>query len=417
MDPENGDIPNGVVVIDKGLIRDVAVDTEELARKEINAQGCVVMPGLVNTHCHVGMTLFRGYADDLPLKMWLEERIWPAESQTTEDDIYRGSLLGCLEMIRSGTTAFADMYFHMSRTAHVVEEAGLRAALSYGMIDFGDTAKADAELQEGISFCRDWNGRGDGRITTMYGPHAPNTCSREFLLRVTSQAEMDELACHIHILETQGERDSMTAEHGMSSVKYLKRLGFLDRDVLAAHCVWVTQEDIRILSDSGVHVSHNPVSNMKLGSGIAPVAEMLSAGVRVSLGTDGCASNNNLDMFEEMKTAALLQKVKAKDPSVLPARQVLEMGTVNGAKALGLNSGILKAGFNADLILIDMKQAHLTPVFDVPSHLVYAASGRDVRTTIVNGTVLMEDGSIVGLDEERILRSMEEHAQGLHFQS
>jgi 5-methylthioadenosine/S-adenosylhomocysteine deaminase len=417
MDPERGEIQNGVIVIDNGLIREVAESTNESARKEIDAHGCVAMPGLVNTHCHIGMTLFRGYADDLPLKVWLEERIWPAESQTAEEDIYRGSLLGCMEMIRSGTTAFADMYFHMNRTAQAVEESGLRAALSYGMIDFGDTAKADAELKEGIRFCRDWNRRGDGRITTMYGPHAPNTCSREFLLRVKGQAEKDELGCHIHILETQGERDTMTAEHGMSSVKYLNNLGFFDRDVLAAHCVWVTEEEIGILADSGVHVSHNPVSNMKLGSGIAPVAKMLTEGVRVSLGTDGCASNNNLDMFEEMKTAALLQKVNMKDPSVLSAREVLKMGTVNGAKALGLNSGVLKAGFNADLILIDMKQAHLTPVFDVPSHLVYSASGRDVRTTIVNGSILMENSRIIGLDEEQILRSMEEHAKGLHFQS
>lgn len=403
MDPDLGDIENGVVVIENGLIKEVGRSTGSTADKVIDAGGCVVMPGLINTHCHAGMTLFRGYADDMHLKEWLEDRIWPAEAKLTEDDIYIGSLLACLEMIRSGTTSFADMYIHMDRVAQAVKESGIRAALSYGMIDFGNKEKADAELKEGGRFVSLWNGKADGRITTMYGPHAPNTCSREFLIRVKEQAVKDNVRIHIHVLETEAELNYMKGNFGMCSIHFLKDIGFWGTDVLAAHCVWLSDGDIKILAEHGVNISHNPVSNMKLASGIAPVAKLLASGANVCLGTDGCASNNNLDMFEEMKTAALLQKVGTMDPTALPARQVLEMATVNGAKALGIKSGALKEGYNADMIIVDMRKPHLTPLHDVASQLVYAASGKDVRTTIVAGKVLMEDFRVICLDEQDIL--------------
>ncbi len=403
MDPDIGDIENGVVVIDNGIITEIGTSTDAAADKIIDAKGSVVMPGLVNTHCHAGMTLFRGYADDLQLSDWLENHIWPAEAQLTGDDLYTGTMLACLEMIRTGTTAFADMYIHEERVAQAVEESGIRAALSYGMIDLGDKERARNELEEGRKFVMEWNGKADGRITTMYGPHAPNTCSKEFLAKVREQATKDNVRIHIHILETEAELDQMKEMHGVCSIHLLDGFDFYKPDVLAAHCVWLSDGDIKILAERGVNISHNPVSNMKLASGIAPVAKLLAAGANVSLGTDGCASNNNLDIFEEMKIAALLQKVSSMDPTVLPARQLLEMATVNGAKALGINSGILKNGYNADIIIVDMNKAHLTPVYDVASHLVYSAKGTDVKSTIVNGKVLMEDYEVLSIDEEEVI--------------
>lgn len=415
MDPDRGDVEKGTLVIDNGRIVEIAAATDRKADKEIDAAGCVVMPGLVNTHGHLAMTLFRGYADDLPLKTWLEDYMWPAEAKTTEEELLVGARLGCLEMIRSGTTAFADMYFGMDQTARAVEESGLRAALTYGMIDLGNREKAAAELREGTRFAREWNGKAGGRITTMYGPHAPNTCSKEFLERVLQRGREDGLGFHIHLLETAAERDEIQKLHGIGAVELLNTMGFLSPDVLAAHGVWLTDDDMKILAERGVHISHNPVSNMKLASGIAPVAAMLDAGVSVSLGTDGCASNNNLDLFEEMKTAALLQKAVTGDPTALPARKVLEMATVNGARALGVDSGMLRKGLNADVIVVEMDQPHLTPVYDVLSQLVYAASGRDVRTTIVDGAVLMENRRLISVDEDEILDRAAALSRGLPF--
>lgn len=405
MDPELGDIENGVLVIEDGMIKEVGTSTGCTAEKIIDAKGLVLMPGLVNTHCHAGMTIFRGYADDVQLRDWLENHIWPAEAKLTDDDIYAGTRLACLEMIRSGTIAFADMYIHENKVAQAVDESGIRAALSYGMIDFGDREKADRELEIGSALVREWNGKAGGRIITMYGPHAPNTCSRDFLIRVKEQALKDNVKLHIHVLETEAELNYMKENFGMCSIHFLKGIDFWGTDVLAAHCVWLSDGDIRILAEYGVNISHNPNSNMKLASGICPVAKLLDAGANVCLGTDGCASNNNLDMFEEMRSAALLQKVSVMDPTVLPARKVLEMATVNGAKALGINSGMLKEGCNADMIIIDMNKAHLTPVYDVASHLVYAASGKDVSTTIVNGKVLMEEGRVLSMNEQEVINA------------
>ncbi len=413
MDPAQDDIKRGVVVIEDGIITQVSESTDETADTVIDAKGGVVMPGLVNTHTHAGMTLFRGYADDLTLSDWLENHIWPAEAQLTDNDLYIGTKLACLEMIRSGTTAFVDMYIHVDRVARAVEESGMRAALSYGMIDLGDETRAESELKEGKRFVKEWNGRADGRITTMYGPHAPNTCSREFLMKVKEQAKQDNAKIHIHVLETEAELNQMKEQFGMCSVNMLDEIDFLDNDVIAAHCVWLSDGDMDILNERGVNVSHNPVSNMKLASGIAPVPKMLARGVNISLGTDGCASNNNLNMFEEMKTAALLHKVDTSDPTVLPAQQVLEMATINGARAMGINSGMLKVGCMADVIIVDMDKPHLTPRYNVASHLVYSASGADVRTTIVNGKVLMDDYKVLSMDEQTVMEKAKDAALNL----
>ncbi|MBP2030471.1 5-methylthioadenosine/S-adenosylhomocysteine deaminase [Methanohalophilus levihalophilus] len=405
MDPSKGDLGNGEVAIDGNKIVYVGDSYEGSAENVIDAKGMVVMPGLVNTHTHAGMALLRGYADDLPLSSWLEDHIWPVEAKLTPEDLYIGTKLACLEMIKSGTTCFADMYIHMDNVAKAVEECGIRAALSYGMIDLGDKEKAEHELKEGKRFVCEFNGAADGRITAMYGPHAPHTCSRDFLIRVREQARKDNVKVHIHVLETEAELNQMKTQFGMCSVNMLDEAGFLDGDVLAAHCIWLSGGDMDILRDRCVNVSHNPVSNMKLASGIAPVPELLDRGVNVSLGTDGCASNNNLDMFEEMKMAALLHKVNSMDPTVVDARTVLEMATVNGAQALGIQAGMLKEGNFADLIIVDMNQPHLTPLYDVASHLVYSARGSDVVTTIVNGQLLMKDGVVLPMDENEVLKN------------
>lgn len=397
---------SGVVVIEDGIITEVGEKTHETAETVVDAHGGIVMPGLVNTHTHAAMTLFRGYADDLPLSQWLQQHIWPAEAKLSENDIYNGSMLACLEMIKSGTTCFNDMYIHEDETAKVVEETGIRAALSYGMIDFGNTDKADAELKEGSRFVQKWHGKADGRITAMYGPHAPNTCSREFLVRVKDKAREDDVKVHIHVLETEAELKEMKEKYGMCSIHMLNNIDFFDSNVVAAHCVWLSDGDIKILAERRVNISHNPVSNMKLASGIAPVTKLLQNGANVCLGTDGCASNNNLDMFEEMKVAALLQKVSTMDPTALPAKEVLKMATINGARALGINAGMISKGALADVIIVDKNKVHMRPFYDAASHLVYSANGQDVMTTIVNGKILMQDYEVLCMDEMKVI----EHA-------
>ena len=413
MDPDLGDLKNGVVVIEDGKISEIGKETKESAETIIDAKNSVVMPGLVNTHTHAAMTLFRGYADDMQLAEWLEKCIWPVEAQLTAEDVYKGSLLACLEMIKSGTTSFADMYFYMDETAKAVEQSGLRASLSHGLIELWNKERGENDLKEGRRFVRAWQGAANGRISTMYGPHAPNTCSEEFLAKVREEASRDGVGIHIHLLETEGELKSMKEMYGKCSVHLLEDMGFLGPDVLAAHCVWLSDGDIDILKKRGVNVSHNVISNMKLAVGIAPVDKMLERGVKVSLGTDGCASNNNLDLFEEMKTTAILHKVNTLNPAALPAKQVIEMGTINGAKALGTETGLLKVGRKADVIILDMKKPHLTPCFDVRSHIVYSAKGSDVRTTIVDGKVLMDDYRVTGLDEQKVIEEAQKAAEEL----
>ncbi len=407
------ELKKGVVVIDDGAITEVGERTQESADIIVDARGGIVMPGLVNTHTHAAMTLFRGYADDLPLSQWLQQHIWPAETKLTDNDIYSGTLLACLEMIKSGTTCFNDMYFHMDETAKAVEQTGIRASLSYGMIELGNKDKADTELKEGSRFVQKWQGRADGRITTMYGPHAPNTCSSEFLQRVKDKAREDGVKVHIHILETEAELKEMKEKYGMCSIHMLNNIDFFDTDVVAAHCVWLSDGDIKILAEKGVNISHNPVSNMKLASGIAPITKLLQSGSNVCLGTDGCASNNNLDMFEEMKIAALLQKINIMDPTVLPAKEVLKMATVNGAKALGINAGVIREGALADIIIVDKNKAHMRPFYDAASHLVYRPNGQDVMTNIVNGKLLMDNYEVLCMDELKVIEQASMVAENL----
>lgn len=391
-------IENGVVAVDNGLITFVGKDTKVKADRVIDAKGCAVMPGLINAHTHLPMTLFRGYADGLPYREWTE-KIQGAEMKLTPEDVRAGACLGVLEMIRSGTTSFADMYIHMDEVAKVVEETGMRAALGYGMIE-GLNEDSKTKLKNREIFAKKWNGAANGRTTTMYAPHSAASCSKEFLIKVRELSKKDGARIHIHVLETEDELNLMKKRYGMCSINLLNSINMLGPNVLAAHCIWLSDDDIEILKNKEVNVVHCPTSNMALGAGVARVPQMLEKGINVALGTDGAASGGSLDMWKEMRTASLLHKLK--DPQTMPAPKVLEMATINGAKALGINAGILRAGCVADIIVVDMKKPRFTS-----SNLIWAlvngASGCDVITTIVDGKVLMEDNKITGLDEEKII--------------
>ena len=372
------------------------------AERVIQGGDLLLLPGLVNTHGHAAMTLLRGYADDLPLQEWLEEKIWPVEENLTGDDIYWGTLLAIAEMLKGGTTTFTDMYFFMDRAAEAVCESGIRAVLSRGLVGLGDGG--EKALEEATAFQRRWHGAAEGRISANYGPHAPYTCPPDFLRRVMEEADRTESALQIHIAETAQEVEDCRRDYGCTPVKHLHRLGLFERRVIAAHCVHLDGEDIDILAGKKVGVSHNPGSNLKLGSGIAPAAKLLEAGVTVGLGTDGASSNNNLDLFEEMRLAALLAKGNAAAPTLIPAKEALQMATVNGASLLGLDElGVLKKGFKADLIAVNLKALQATPLFDPQAHLVYAAAAADTRFVIVDGEILVDEGRLTGLDEERIM--------------
>lgn len=378
----------------------------------IKASGMAALPGLVNAHTHAAMTLFRGYADDLPLKEWLEEKIWPLEAGLQPGDVYWGTQLALLEMIRTGTTCFADMYFFMDQVAEAAVDAGIRACLSHGLIGVSETA--DKALKISRAFVKRWHNEAGGRITTMLGPHAPYTCPPGYLRRVVDLAAELEVPIHIHVAETAEERENILGDYKKSPVQLLEEVGLFNHHVLAAHCVHVSDEDIAILAEKKVGVAHNPQSNLKLASGIAPVPKMIARGVNVGLGTDGAASNNNLDMFEEMRTCALIHKGITGDPTVVSAYEALSMATVGGARALGLEHvGVIAPGMKADLILVDMDRPNLIPRHNVVANLVYSALGSDVDTVIVDGKIIMSRGVFQTIDAERVYREAEKRARRL----
>jgi len=349
------------------------------------------------------------------LMEWLETKIWPIEKNLTAQDSYLGALLGCLEMIKSGTTCFADQYFFMEDVARAVEEAGLRAMLSHGIIEMDDPKRRESELRAGEKLVKTCHGAAGGRIQAMFGPHAAYTCSPECLMQVKELAKKYKVGIHTHISETQDEVDRIMKKYGKRPVEHLDSIGFLGPEVLAAHCVWLTEREIAVIQKQGIKPVHNPVSNMKTASGVAPMPEMLAAGIPVSLGTDGAASNNSLDMFSEMKFAALLSKVHKLDPTALPAQVVLEMATINGAIALGLQDkiGSLEIGKKADIVMVDMEKPHLAPLHNVISHLVYSAVGGDVDTVVVDGKVLMRERRVLTLDEVKVVEETQKAADDL----
>lgn len=411
-------VDEGAIAIDDGRImyvgRSPAPPEFRNSVKRINASGLIALPGFVNAHTHAAMTLLRGYADDMVLMEWLQEKIWPIEAHLDSEDVYYGAMLACIEMIRAGVTTFADQYFFMDDTARAVRDAGIRASLSRGLI--ATSPNSSQALRENIELCETWDGEASGRITTMFGPHAPYTCPMDFLEKVMEAAEELGAGMHIHLSETQGEVEESRARHGgMSPIELMDSIGLFEFTTLAAHCVHVSPKDIEILSAKGVGVAHNPGSNMKIASGIAPVPAMLKAGVKVGLGTDGASSNNNLDLLEEARLAAFLHKLANNDPTVIPAGQALAMATLGGAKAMGMDSeiGSLESGKKADIILLDMNKPHMYPKHDLTSHVIYSARASDVTTVIINGEPVMEDGVLTGIDEQEVLQIAEERAKVL----
>jgi 5-methylthioadenosine/S-adenosylhomocysteine deaminase len=373
----------------------------ELAR--VSGKDRLALPGLVNCHTHCAMTLLRGYADDLPLMEWLETKIFPREAHLNGEDVYWASMLAMLEMIKGGTTAFADMYYFMEETAKAAAESGIRAVLSRGLTctDGGGAGR----LEENVELARNWHGKAEGRITVMLGPHAPYTTTADYLKEVIAAADEHGLGLHIHLSETQAEVGQIRERYGMGSVEWMESIGLFEgRHVLAAHCVVISPEEREILVQRGVGVAHNPQSNLKLASGVAPVPELLSAGGLVGLGTDGASSNNDLDMFEEMRACAMIHKGVRLDPTLLPASQVLDMATRQGARVAGLDrTGSIQAGYKADLILLNLRKPHLTPMYDPVSHCVYAVHAEDVDTVWVDGKMLMKGREMLAVDEEKIL--------------
>jgi 5-methylthioadenosine/S-adenosylhomocysteine deaminase len=383
--------------------------------ERITGDGLLFMPGLVNTHGHAAMTLLRGYADDMALQDWLQNKIWPMEARFTAADVRAGTALAAVEMLKSGTTAFVDMYDHMGEVAQIVEQAGLRGVLARGCIGLCSEAEQRAKLEDAIGFARDWNGRADGRIRVMMSPHAPYTCPPKFIERFVQAAHDLDLPMHTHMSETAAEVEQNVREYGARPVEHLDRLGVFSRPALVAHAVHLNDDEITLLAERGVAVSHNPASNLKLASGVARVPDLLRAGVTVSLGTDSAASNNNLDIFDEIRLAALIHKGVSGDPTAVPAWEALKLGTVYGAKAIWQSDlfGVLKPGMRADIIAIDIDQPHYYPRTDLVSHLVYAGSGRDVKHVWVDGVQVVWNRVCTRLDEERILAEASARLEGL----
>lgn len=376
----------------------------------IDGQGALAMPGLCNAHTHTPMTLLRSIGSDLPLDRWLNEAIFPVEKHLTDEAVRAGSDLGILEMLRFGTTSFNDMYMHMDMEAQAVRDSGMRALLGHGVVDFDGSCD---DLLPNLALVEKWNHAADDRIRVSLAPHSEGATTPAVLARIRDAAQRYGVPIHIHISETRADQEGSLARRGLTPLGYLEKLGLLDDPVLAAHCVWVTPEDIERIVRYGVTVLHNPVSNLKLASGVAPVARMLEAGCRVALGTDGVASNNNLNLWEEIKLMPMLQKGVTLDPTVVSPAQTLCAATYAGAQALGYRDlGLLKEGWLADLILVDLHQPHMAPANDMESNLVYAAQGSDVKLTMVDGQVLYQDGRFLTLDAGLIVeRAKREAAQ------
>ncbi len=411
---ENDEPFSGDILIERDRIAAVVPRWEGRADEVIGASGMVAMPGLINAHNHTPMTLMRAFCDDLRLMEWLEKKMLPVEARMDEEDIYWGAMLAMAEMIRSGTTAYADMYIHMDHVARAAIDSGMRASLARGLVFLEDDG--GKRLEEALSLIEKWTGAGNGRITTMLGPHAPFTCPPGPLAEVIDLARKRGVPIHIHLAETKEEVVRIRERYGQTPTESLYHLGLFEHNhVLLAHAVHLTRRDIGLLRGMRGGIAHNPVSNLKLGCGIAPVCDMLAQGLTVGLGTDGAGSAATLDMFVEMKAAAWLQKADQSDPAVLPARQVLRMATVEGAKLLGIADrvGTLEAGKQADLILIDFQKPHLQPLHDPYALVAYSASGADVDTVIIDGRVVMRRRELMTIDEEELFRQVKKRVPRL----
>ncbi|MFC1488672.1 amidohydrolase family protein [Thermodesulfobacteriota bacterium] len=419
VNPDFDIIEKGAVCIRDGRIERIEAGDENLplpeAEEVIDVKGGIIMPGLVNTHTHLPMTLFRGLADDLPLSVWLNEHIFPAERRhINSESVELGALLACSEMLLSGTTTCCDGYFLEDYVASALNKSGMRAVLGQGVIDFPAPGVPDPSenIKNAVAYAEKWL-----EISPLITPsifcHSPYTCSIETLEKAKAAATENGLLFQIHVAETKTERDQIQSAHGASPVQYLDRIGVLNEKTLLVHGVWLDDNDVEIIAKRRAKVSHNPESNMKLSSGVSPVADLLKSGVSVGIGTDGCASNNDLDLFAEMDVAAKLHKVHTMDPTVMDAGTVLKMATIGGAEAISLDRdiGSLEIGKAADLIVIDTAQPHLVPMYNPVSHIVYAVRGSDVRDVIVSGRILVKDRNLMTIDVEEILERVAEISQ------
>ncbi len=405
------------VYIEEGRIAEIGKKTPNEADHVLDGQQMILLPGLINTHTHIPMVIFRGYADDMPLQEWLSEKIWKLEPNITHETCYWGTTLGCLEMIASGTTTFNDMYFFVEDVARAVADAGLRAVLSSVIIEVSPDPKLHRDnAGKVLDFLK---GLRNPLVTPAIAPHAVYSCSEETLLWAKARADEERILVHTHIAETKPEQADIENKRKQKVVEYLNDIGFLGDNVVGAHCVWLSTNEIKLLAQSGTKVAHCPVSNMKLAVGAAaPVPDMLQNGICVGLGTDGAASNNTLNMFETMKVCALLHKHSRWDPTVLPAQKTLDLATIEGAKVLGMEKkiGSIEVGKQADLILVDTRSPNLMPIHGrdtVTSDLVYSAGRANVDTTIVNGRILMARHQFTTLDPSAILQNVSKATEDL----
>lgn len=405
-------IENGAVVVEDGKIKDIGEFTEILKKykdSSIPVYGnshSALMPGFINTHTHAAMVLFRGIADDLPLKQWLIEHIWPREAKFLSPEfVYDGTCLASLEMLKSGTTTFNDMYFFTESIAEAAKKMGIRAVIGQGVLDFPTASGkgADDYLKKASEFIEKY--KDDELIVPAVAPHAIYTCSKETLLKSKELALKTSVPIHIHLSETFQEVEECIKKHGKRPIKYLRDIGFLEGRITAAHSVWVNDEEIELMAEHGVGVSHCIESNLKLSSGIAPVARMIKKGVKVSMGTDGAASNNNLDLLEEISIAAKVQKGVTADPTVLNVKTCMKMLTIWAAESLGLENqiGSIEIGKRADMILMNLRKAHLQPVYDIYSTIIYSAKASDIEDVFVNGVPVILNGRHQFVDEDEII--------------
>ncbi|HEY8347758.1 MAG TPA: amidohydrolase [Symbiobacteriaceae bacterium] len=413
--------PDGVVLVEGDRIlyagpKEGAPDPGPGARV-IDATGKIVLPGIVNTHCHAAMTLLRGYADDMRLQPWLQEKIWPAEAKMTGEDIYWGTALAAYEMLSGGITTFLDMYFFADDVARAIQDTGIRGIIARGIIGVGGPGEAAARIDETREAYHRWNGKAEGRITFMVGPHAPYTCPPDTLLACAELADELGVGIHIHLSETAAEVEEARRQWNATPIQHVYNLGLMkNRRVVAAHCVHATPEDIEILAETGTGVCHCPVSNLKLASGVTPILAMRRAGVHVGLGTDGAASDNILHILgSEMRIAAIQAKNLEGDPSAFTAYDAVEMATLEGARVLGMEAeiGSLEPGKKADIILLDTHKPHLVPNHDPVALVAYSALPSDVVMTIVNGKIVYENGRLTTMDGEELMRKAAEVAARL----
>lgn len=416
-DDKNTIIHRGAVAVKDGEI--VQIGTSENlktipAHSEIDANNGIIMPGLVNTHSHIPMSLFRGLADDMALMTWLNKYIFKAEAKyITPENTRLGSLISCAEMLLSGTTTICDGYFHEDIVAEVVNESGLRGVLGQGVIDFPAPGVPDPSrnIQHAVEYAEAVK-TNFKKVHPSIFCHSPYTCSTKTLVAAKEAANNAGVLFQIHVSETQGENAQINSDYGASPVKYLYDSGILDEKTLLVHCVWADETDIDLIKKSGASISHCPESNMKLASGIAPVEAFLAAGIRTGIGTDGSASNNNLDMFSEIDTAAKLHKVSALDPTVADAETLLKMATIDGAGAIGLGAetGSLETGKQADIVIVDTNKPHLVPMYNPVSHLVYSATGADVRDVIIGGVPVVKDRTLLTIHLDAVLEEARQFA-------